>query len=149
MTPQVRFELEQLLSALCDGSLTEPEHTRLESMLTADSECRRHYLEYVDLHADLLAAPGLPAGDFAQPATPPPARPRQWRRLAATLSLVAATLIVSVVLQVLWSQRPRGPRNDGSDGALPPLATLAKTSNCSWDGPVRPKDTARIGAEEL
>src|SRR5262249_1717120 len=23
------------------------------------------------------------------------------------------------------------------------------TSNCSWDGPVRPKDTARIGAEEL
>src|SRR5262249_15678042 len=141
--------LEQLLSALCDGSLTEPEHTRLESMLTADSECRRHYLEYVDLHADLLAAPGLPAGDFAQPPKPSPAGPRHGRGLGATLSLVAATLIVSGVLQFLWSQRRRGPRNDGSDGALPPLATLAQTFNCSWDGSVRPKARARIGAEEL
>jgi ferric-dicitrate binding protein FerR (iron transport regulator) len=151
MTPQVRFELEQLLSALCDGSLTEPDHVRLDSMLNGDGECRRHYLEYVDLHSQLLAAPGLPAGDFTEPSSPPHAtpKPRQWRRLAATLALVAATLVVSVLLQILWSQRPRGQRPDGGDGAANALATVAQTSECVWEGPTKPKAGARVGPGEL
>src|SRR5438067_4302648 len=98
MTPQVRFELEQLLAALCDGSLTDPDHARLEAMLSADAECRRHYLEYVDLHAQLLAAPGLLIGELTAPASVTPT-PNRFRRLAPYLALVAATLIVSLLLQ--------------------------------------------------
>jgi ferric-dicitrate binding protein FerR (iron transport regulator) len=151
MTPQVRFELEQLLSALCDGSLSDPEHVRLEAMLSADAECRRHYLEYTDLHAQLLAAPGLPVGDLA--ATPPPnvspSSPR-LRRIAPYLALVAATLIISLLLQVLWSQRSGSSHPNGSDALPSTFATLTQTVDCTWEGPGKAwKAGARVGQEQI
>ena len=57
MSPEVRLELLRLLSALCDGGLTEVQHRRLEELLDADAECRRLYLEYADMHARLLVHP--------------------------------------------------------------------------------------------
>ena len=57
MTPATRRELDGLLSALCDDRLTAAEHDRLEQLLDADVECRRHYLQYVDIHARLLVHP--------------------------------------------------------------------------------------------
>lgn len=61
MSPEVRLELQRLLSSLCDSELTAPEQRRLEVML-ADPECRRHYLEYMDMNARLLAQPDLCQG---------------------------------------------------------------------------------------
>jgi hypothetical protein len=57
MSPEVRLELLRLLSALCDGGLTEVQHRRLEELLDADAECRRLYLQYTDMHARLLVRP--------------------------------------------------------------------------------------------
>ena len=57
MAPEIRRELQRLLSALCDGVLTDAEHARLEDLLAQDAECRRLYLEYADVHAQLLAHP--------------------------------------------------------------------------------------------
>src|SRR5690242_6014086 len=73
MSPEVRLELLRLLSALCDGTLTEPQHLRLEHLLGADAECRRMYLQYTDLHARLLTHPlsagtPLPAAEAPAPA---------------------------------------------------------------------------------
>ena len=50
-------ELRRLLSALCDGEITEAEQTRLVDLLGASADNRRQYLEYLDLHARLLARP--------------------------------------------------------------------------------------------
>src|SRR6516165_4836067 len=57
MSPEILRELQQLLSALCDGELTDAQRARLEELLNSDAECRRRYLEYVDMHARLLVHP--------------------------------------------------------------------------------------------
>ena len=58
MTPETRIELEALLSALCDGQLSDEEHgPRLESLLNDYPECRRIYLEYMEVHASLVINP--------------------------------------------------------------------------------------------
>src|SRR5262245_35413428 len=72
MNPRVRQELMQLLSDLCDGELTEARHARLEQVLNADPECRRQYLEYVDMHARLLVPPRLCGGETLPPEGEPP-----------------------------------------------------------------------------
>src|SRR5262245_48251439 len=133
MSPQVRAELQRLLSALCDGELTGAQHARLEQLLQADAECRRYYLEYVDLHARLLvhphlgAATTLPPGEgladvtaggslpdaaaSLSPGARAPARGRRRARQALRYGLVAAsTLAASLLVQVFWwpPQRPAG-----------------------------------------
>jgi hypothetical protein len=62
MTPETRVELQRLLSALCEGELAQDQHARLEGLLRADADCRRLYLEYLDMHARLLLHPRLAAG---------------------------------------------------------------------------------------
>src|SRR5437763_10193522 len=54
VTPDLRRELERLASALCDGDLSDADRDRLDQLLAADAECRRLYLELIDLHAALL-----------------------------------------------------------------------------------------------
>src|SRR5262245_38530701 len=70
MSPEVRLELQRLLSALCDGQLTEAQHQRLEELLVADADCRRLYLEYIDMHARLLVHPRLSGGEGHPDASP-------------------------------------------------------------------------------
>jgi hypothetical protein len=53
MTQQTRSELQRLLSALCDGQLTEAHDGRLEMLLREDAACRRLYLEYIHFNVDL------------------------------------------------------------------------------------------------
>src|SRR5262245_24827890 len=62
MDIQHRLELMRLLSALCDGELTDLEHEHLDELLAGDAESRRIYLEYVDLHVRLIVHPGLAGG---------------------------------------------------------------------------------------
>src|SRR5262245_37829769 len=106
MTPEIRRELQRLLSALCDGELTETEHARLEELLDADAECRRLYLEYIDMHARLLLHP-QPAGgrEEAPTASGPswPGGPRQRGLEILRYVLVAAGAVAaSLLVQVLW-----------------------------------------------
>ena len=62
MNPQQRRQLEQLLSQLCEDSLCEEQHAQLEALLEQHADCRRFYLEYLDLHARLLLHPRLSLG---------------------------------------------------------------------------------------
>lgn len=59
MTPETRLELERLLSGVLDGDAADADHDRLEALLRGDIECRRHYSQYVDMHARLLNHPKL------------------------------------------------------------------------------------------
>lgn len=62
MNDQQRRELESIVSALCDGVIDQQQHARLEQLLRADADCRRAYLQYVDLHARLTSHPNLTSG---------------------------------------------------------------------------------------
>jgi ferric-dicitrate binding protein FerR (iron transport regulator) len=137
MTPKVRLELDQLLSTLCDGALDDAGHARLEEMLTADAECRRHYLEYIDLHARLLTHPthqgpsslALPELPIANAGSATNRRRVGGRSIARYAAIVVTTLVVSLALQWLWSATHR----EVLIPDLPePVATLAQSHNCKW-----------------
>jgi negative regulator of sigma E activity len=141
MTRDIQEELQRLLSALCDGELTESQHARLEELLQADTECRLCYIEYVDMHARLLSHPHLegdlprsagvndaavPAGTaHAEPITPamgpapsaavPRARAKRWRQVPVYLRygvVAAATLAASLLIQLFWRYHPSEIRPD-------------------------------------
>src|SRR5688572_16927618 len=101
MTPEARSELQELLSALCDGVLDATRHARLEALLAQDAEARELYLHYVDMHARLLTRPAF-AGPL-RPAEPASAARSPWFRYAlVSLLTLAASLLVQLAL---W-QRP-------------------------------------------
>jgi ferric-dicitrate binding protein FerR (iron transport regulator) len=141
MSPEVRQELQHLLSALCEGDLTEAQHTRLQELLDRDEECRRLYLEYLDLHARLLTHPGLGAGpatpseqghaavaangaspdvdetrSFPTPSEPIPAGRGKVRQALRYALVAAGTLAASLLVQLFWwhPQRPDGPSHKAS-----------------------------------
>jgi hypothetical protein len=167
MNPEVRAELQRLLSELCDGQLTEAGHARLEALLDADEACRRLYLEYLDMHARLVVHPHLgsgsmpPARAYPLGETHPPseqtAAPRRGRGAASQAlryALVAAgTLAASLLIQWFWTASPR------SGGGAPPstatpapayVATLVQTSGCVWEGPDQPGGAgSRLAPGEL
>jgi len=149
MMPGLRAELDRLLSILVDDGLSETEHLRLEELLRSDEECRRFYLEYVDLHVRLAHHPRLsallespPKLSAVQPQTTPaltPSRPR-WVPLMVTAAL---TLAASLVVQLFVSEPP--PADPGAVGLTQPVAssptivpsyvaTLSKNVACVWEG---------------
>jgi hypothetical protein len=52
---RVNPELDRLMSRLCDGTLTADEAVELDAMLSADSDARRVYNNYMFLHAELFS----------------------------------------------------------------------------------------------
>ena len=49
-------ELRELVTAYCDGDLTCPQMDRLQSLLHADREARRFFLDYMGVHGELAWA---------------------------------------------------------------------------------------------
>jgi hypothetical protein len=170
MSPETRLDLQRLLSALCDGELTEAQHVRLEELL-ADADCRRLYLEYVDFHARLLmhspggglrlAESGSAAIPFPSPATipSPPADPgrRPVRQVLRYSLVAAATLAASLLVQVFWWSRQEPPekrdarsQQGTAEPREPPLAgyvaTLTHLADCVWENPGEPW---RVGSRLL
>ena len=127
MTSETRLELQRLLSALCDGELSEAQQARLEELLDADADCRCLYLEYVDMHARLLIHPRLPGMSLLsteggagvssseriteakrhdpseQPLSSPAGRRRGGPQIFRYIVVATATLAASFLIQVLWS----------------------------------------------
>ena len=51
-------QLDDLLAALCDGTISQADFAALEAMLAADPQARRRYVLMMDLHADLAWSDG-------------------------------------------------------------------------------------------
>ncbi len=124
MTAETQLEFERLLSALCDGEMTDAEHARLEELLNSDRECRRCYLQFMDLHGELLngmrtrslpdtesamtcsaAMATTPAGNAITPgdlSAAPDARTGLAGRLYRYFLVVAGTVALTAVVQVYW-----------------------------------------------
>lgn len=152
---QHRSELFRLLSSLCDEQLTEVEQARLEELL-ADEEARRLYLQYADMHARLLAHPGV-AGESKLPGVDALAgvigeeaasvlrrvpndaeryRGRSLQRVARVLRYVvvaAATLAATILVQVAL-RAPKSPDQTIRQPALSLtyVATLSQAAGVEW-----------------
>jgi hypothetical protein len=164
MEIQHRLELMRLLSAQCDGQLEDAEQTRLEEMLAGDTDARRVYLHYVDMHARLLVHPGMveasavPAAQgrpetSAEPVlarlavtrTKPvePVEPRSRLRVRAILpylgvmvATVAATLLIQFAIARWQPSSDRTRQVVEKEPPIPPMyvATLTQSANAEWEG---------------
>jgi hypothetical protein len=153
MTPEIRRELQGLLSALCDSTLAAKEQERLEQLLKQDDECVREYLEYLDVHARLILHPGFGAGRIIPDGGAGPRQPTRQRRLPQTLGYVlvsTATLAASLLLQVYWHERPEPDPKVTPRPAVKPMlpaaayvATLTSAQDCAWEGR---GEALRVGA---
>jgi ferric-dicitrate binding protein FerR (iron transport regulator) len=163
MNPEAQHELQRLLSALCDGQLAEEQRGRLEELLAADPDCRRAYLEYIDLHARLLMHPQvssepLPvvsgiASQRTRVAAAPPTPRRRLPQLLRYGLVAGGTLAASLLIQVLWWP-PQGGSRDHAKGPtsspMPPpvsayVGTLTHAVDCAWENPAEPlREGARL-----
>jgi hypothetical protein len=132
VSPELRYELEHLVSLLCDGDLSDADRDRLDQLLAADQECRRLYLEMTDLHAGLLLRPGrLSPAPIAAAAGPAGRR----RRLASYAAVAASTLALSLLAQFFWPWRPEpglGPHPVARPAPASYVATLTYAAGCDW-----------------
>lgn len=62
MNPTERRQLESLISSVCDGALDAQQQAKLDQMLRDSADCRRFYLQAMDMHARLLTHPHLVSG---------------------------------------------------------------------------------------
>jgi hypothetical protein len=51
----VRERVQELTWALLDEQITDDEKSLLDTLLLSDDNARRHYMECIQLHTDLLA----------------------------------------------------------------------------------------------
>jgi ferric-dicitrate binding protein FerR (iron transport regulator) len=152
MNADTRRELEALLSAQCDGELTDAEHARLEHLLD-DPACRQCYLEYMDMHARLLAHPGIgtalppPAEaptEVALAVVPPPSRGR-FAQVLRYAAVAASTLAATILVQLWWSHS-----HPAADLPGEPVATLVQTADCAWPDARKPlRDGERLPTGRL
>jgi hypothetical protein len=166
MTSQTQVELQRLLSALCDGAIEDAQQARLEELLRSDPECRRVYLQYVDMHARLLMHPQLAAnrvlslegerGLEVNGHTLPGKRQRRMPQVIKYGLVAAGTLAASLLVQT-FLLAPRAPGNDrptpstAADKSQPDyVATLAQAVDCKWEKPSEaPRPSARMRPGEL
>lgn len=122
-----QLELQHLLSALCDNEITDDQYNRMEELLGTDQQCRRTYIQYMELHSALLVAgkdnvllPYSSKDDFvcdignhttvAPEGTTPSEMAGPQARSTQNISTIAyryflvavATLLATVLVQVFW-----------------------------------------------
>ncbi|MFN0198275.1 MAG: DUF1549 domain-containing protein [Planctomycetaceae bacterium] len=116
-------ELDTLIEALCEGTLSPAQAQRLERLVLNDASARQRYIAYLDLHGTLMWNAGIGSTHeshhtvrvstttaiavhaplLAAPARTSPAAAKRSRRLITT-SLVASLIIVAAVV-TLWVGR--------------------------------------------
>jgi ferric-dicitrate binding protein FerR (iron transport regulator) len=166
MNAEIRQELQRLLAELCDGQLTETGQARLQELLDADPECRRLYLEYLDLHAQLLIHPTLGGGALPpqqsrpngpevvsptnQPQTPGTGKGR-IPQILRYVFVAAGTLAASLLIQwALGTWRGKSTETETEPRTPAYVATLVQAVGCVWEGAYQPGTAgSRLAPSEL
>lgn len=137
-------ELDALIHAVCEGSVTSEQFARLEALILADPEAEARYIIAMNLEADLARAYGE-APRRAAP-DPPASRPRRrrlgWRGVGASIGAAAALALAAS----LWLFLPaiRGPRagrapevqsasTAAAEDTHDSIAVATQVLHASWD----------------
>jgi hypothetical protein len=102
----------RLLSAWCDGSISDAELEQLDARLRIDDEFRRFYLAYMDQHALLVTGlipteEPVPTAHQLRPVGLEPRRPLAWRWWAMVALASAAAVVLAGLALRLQSQGRR------------------------------------------
>jgi hypothetical protein len=152
-------ELGGLMSALCDGTLSDAGCARLDSLVTTDEAARQCYNNYMFLHAELFSQHACERGAGSHPertrqeviafpiaaASNPQSAVRNtrsvaWPAIAAAVVGVAAvsswvTYFLTRPLQTATTSLASSPDADLLPGNVPGelVAQITATRNCLWD----------------
>src|SRR5690606_24729551 len=143
----VENELINLVWDMQHDRLAHGQADRLAELL-ANRDCRRIYLELVDLLAALEWEKATPSSELATPATPrAPATPRRWvmdwswanRRTPFSL-ITAAMVIIAGLITMAMIKRPFSHLSRETVGRGSPelVARLTGTRDCEWSEAARP-----------
>jgi hypothetical protein len=136
-------ELQALLDALCEESITPAQLQRLEELVLAHPEAEAHYVQYMSLYADLVGHFGpltagrreAVAGSVTEPASPAihprSSRSRSFFWGTFGLSAVAAAL---VLMLGPW-QHPGGhaPGDADQETGDSTVAVLIQAPEAEWE----------------
>ncbi len=92
MNDRQRKDLDGLITALLEGEISSAQSEALNQLLRTDWECRRHYLEAMDLHSGLLQSGGLSSGNVRAQPTRRKKFPRWFPATAAALLILTSIL---------------------------------------------------------
>ena len=165
MTHDADDQLEELLCAAAEGTLSEADQCRLEELLSSNPELRDLYARYMALHAWLSwerpsDGQGVGGeGSRVRDQLPTPARavkkaPVSFVRSAAGMLLhpiallLIAGLISTGILVYKFSTQSQ-PQSVAEKPAGEPAARVASSTDAQWLGPLRPNDGAIAAGERL
>lgn len=146
MEMQTKRELYELLDALVDGSPDDHQQRRLGELLS-EQEARQVYLEYVDLHAELMLSaqrraavtPDL-ADLVAVKKNVKTVRPTGGAFHNRALAVAALAVALMVAFLLFWRQSPQAGGLDPQ-----PLASVVEMEEAEWS----PDSSAFAGSKKL
>jgi hypothetical protein len=154
MSPTEREELEALLNALCEESITPEQVRRLEEIVLAHPEAEGHYVQYMSLVADLsrhFATTPPPTEQVlrakveAEPPLAEPVRPATSRRALVRPWMVGVAVLAGCILLAigLWPRPLVLPtkQNAPPERTDEAVAVLLLTHKAEWEEtgmPTRP-----------
>lgn len=122
MTPQTQKRLHSLLSALVDGTIDEPGSRELATLLETDAEARRHYIQYLDMHAALSGLQALPSASLR--------RKTLWKTVAG--SVVAVSVLAASFVLIWVSLSSRRDASNIAGGSQVALATQTAADDVAY-----------------
>ncbi|MFG0289291.1 MAG: hypothetical protein ACF8CQ_14020 [Rhodopirellula sp. JB044] len=152
--PKNQDQLYELFGALANESISPEQMRTLEELLIVDSEARKLYYDYTDVHLELAALeeqhrhlePLRQLRDELNSVvedhrTEAPTTPIIASNVGKHIATIAATILATFCLQTAWTSY----RNESSDSLVTVLsdetayfATLLKSVDCEWIGDERP-----------
>ncbi len=108
-----RRQLDELLSAVCDGTASAVQQRRLADLLAHDDRAVDTYLQWVDTHVLLGTTPALvrAAAEPADAAVAPRFRAHRQRKYAISAVSAAALVLLFGVATAAWvTRRPPPPQ---------------------------------------
>ena len=135
-------ELNRLVGAMCDGTITSDETVQLDSRLQQDPAARQFYNNYLFLHGELYSqnAAGVnslksrvegrgPEGKWAKAY-----RSNEWRRWVAIAAAVVGVAAVSswVTQELNGGGKRAADTSVAADAHAKSVARVTATRNCSW-----------------
>jgi hypothetical protein len=132
-------ELDRLIGAMCDGTISEDDAARLDAQLTQDARAREVYNNYLFLHGELYSrhAAGVECGrelrvEGRGPETVRLAGSRWQWWLAIAAALVGVAAVSSWATYAVTSRGAQLAASVDAAAGGKSVARVTATRNCSW-----------------
>lgn len=130
-SPDQHHELRELMELYCENQISQQQAARLEKLAAADAQSLQFYLDYIELHGNLvwdLAAQSQPTGTVLERVAEPQTAPIRNTRFGVIAALAACLAVAAIATFVNQDNNVpsgttiagSGPQDPEISGAQPP-----------------------------